>query len=346
VNRIGGMALRVSQYAHIHTTDFDHGKHRESKEFDRIANVCVTRVTEALKTPGGPFNQMHCNQLADIFTSMAGTHRGIRRMLDFEGPIDPQSVDALLLARVQLEGVFSVCLMLEDPRYVTAYVQDHWRKQYVEYLIAKEETKLLARYQGFATPELQRLVILGSQFGITPAHIQTVDAEELGMPLPAGVFETPIHPFPTPRKGIRKIVSSPEKKRMLERLYAKYVYLSSFAHGLPQANLFKNMFDSRFPNRKFVRDSDVKHSYEHRVVGEAYITSFMSIAQCTARAFGALPKHRHHRGGVPCMGATRGSKPFHESRLGNTDPEAPWRIGVMVTSPGRLSAIRKRPTWR
>ena len=45
---------------------------------------------------------------------------------------------------------------------------------------------------------------------------------------------------------------------MLERLYAKYVYLCSFAHGLPQANLFKNMFDSRFPDRKFVHDSDVK----------------------------------------------------------------------------------------
>ena len=42
------------------------------------------------------------------------------------------------------------------------------------------------------------------------------------------------------------------------------------------------MFDSRFPDRKFLRDSDVKHSYEHQVVGEAYITSFMSIAQCTA----------------------------------------------------------------
>ena len=42
------------------------------------------------------------------------------------------------------------------------------------------------------------------------------------------------------------------------------------------------MFDSRFPDRKFLRDSDVKHSYEHQVVGEAYITSFMSIAQCMA----------------------------------------------------------------
>jgi len=276
------MALRVKDYAHVHQTDFDHEQHRDSKEFDRIANICVMRATEVLKVPTGRYTQMHCNQIGDIFRSMVATQRGIRRMLDFEGPIDPETVDALLLARVQLECLFSLCLMLEDPKYVTAYVQDHWRKQYVEYLIAKEETKLLSRYQPENTPQLQRLVMLGQQFGIAPAHIHTVDKEELGIPMPAGMAEEPVRPFPTPGKGIKKITSSAEKKRMLERLYAKYVYLCSFAHGLPQANLYKNIFDSRFPDRKFLRDSDVKDSYRQQVVSEAYITSFMSISQCMA----------------------------------------------------------------
>jgi hypothetical protein len=285
------MPLHVKDYAHVHQTDFDHGQHRDSKEFDKIANICVTRATEALKVPTGPYTEMHCNQIGDIFRSMIATQRGIRRMLDFEGPIDPETVDALLLARIQLEGLFSLCLMLEDPKYVTAYVQEHWRKKYVEYLIAKEETKLLSRYQPLATPELQRLLLLGQQFGITPGHIHTVDKEELGIPLPAGMAEEPIKPFPTPGKGIKKITSSAEKKRMLERLYAKYVYLCSFAHGLPQANFFKNIFDSRFPDRKFVRDSDVKNNYLQQVVSEAYITSFMSISQCTAELTVLYPKN-------------------------------------------------------
>src|SRR5262249_53737821 len=137
-----GMPLRVKDYAHVHQTDFDYGQHRDSKEFDKIANVCVIRATEALTVPIRPYMQMHCNQIGDIFRSMGRTQRGIRRMLDFDGPIDPETVDALVLARVQLEGLFSLCLMLEDPKYVVAYVQDHWRKQYTEYLIAKEETKL------------------------------------------------------------------------------------------------------------------------------------------------------------------------------------------------------------
>jgi hypothetical protein len=163
------MPLRVKDYAGVHQTDFDHGQRGDSKEFDRIASVCVMRATEALKSPIGPYTKMHCNQIGDIFRSMVATQRGIRRMLDFEGPIDPETVDALPLARLQLEGLFSLCPMLEDPKYVTAYVQDHWRKQYVEYLMNKEETKLLPRYQPLDTPALQRLVMLGQQFGIVPA---------------------------------------------------------------------------------------------------------------------------------------------------------------------------------
>jgi hypothetical protein len=144
----------------------------------------------------------------------------------------------------------------------------------------KEETKLLPRYQPSDTPELQRLVMLGQRFGIVPAHLHTVNKEELGIPMPAGMAEDPILPFPTPSTGIKKITSSAAK--MLGRLYAEYVYLCSFAHGLPQANLFKNIFDSRFPDRRFVRDSEVKNRYQQQVVSKAYITSFMSIAQCTA----------------------------------------------------------------
>jgi hypothetical protein len=276
------MPLRVKDYVHVHETDFDYGQRRDSKEFDKIANVCVTRATDALKIPSGSYTQMHRNQIGDIFRSMLATQRGIRRMLDFEGPIDPETVDALLLARVQLEGLFSLCLMLEDPKYVTAYVQEHWRKQYVEYLIVKEETKLLSRFQPFGAPELERLTILGQEFGISSAQIHTIDKEELSMPMPAGMAEQAIPSFPTPGRGIKRITSSAEKRRMLERLYAKYVYLCSFAHALPQANLFKNIFDPRFPDRRFFRDSDVKNSYLQEVVGEAYITSFMSIAQCTA----------------------------------------------------------------
>ncbi len=203
-------------------------------------------------------------------------------MLDFKGPIDPETVDALLLARLQLEGLFSVCLMLEDIKHVTAFVQDHWRKQYVEYLIHSEETKHLPRYESHFAVERQRFVRLGQEFGVCSPHLHTVEYQELDVPMPTGMQQRAIGQFPTPGKVIGLIASSFEKQQMLKRLYAKYAHLCSFAHGLGQANLLKNTFDSRSPERKLLRDSEVKDRYELEVVGEAYLTSFMSIAQCTA----------------------------------------------------------------
>jgi hypothetical protein len=278
------MRLRVSQYAHVHTTDFDHARVLNAKEFDRIVNVCVTRATEALATPAAGYTQLQCAHIADIFNSMSATHRTIRRLLDHEAPIDPETVDTLALVRLQVEGLYAVCLMLEGPEHVTAYMQDYWRKKYVRHLLYREETKLLPLGQEFyrSMEPLRQVILLGNELGITAAQRFTVDKEELGVPLPQGFVEEKLPEFPTPGRAIRQIKSSPEKMRMLQRLYAKYVDLCSFAHGLAQANLLKIMFNNRSPLQKLSSDAAIKKRYEQDVVREAYLTSFFSIAQCTA----------------------------------------------------------------
>ena len=43
------------------------------------------------------------------------------------------------------EGLYAVCLMLESSRYVDCYLQDYWHKLYVQFLLQKEECKLLPR---------------------------------------------------------------------------------------------------------------------------------------------------------------------------------------------------------
>ncbi len=336
-------------YLHVHKTDIDSKQCRDPKEFDKIAILCESRATEALKVPSGPYTKMHCDQIGDIFRSMLATQRGIKRMLDLEGPIDPETVDALLLTRIQLEGVFTLCLILEDPKYVTAYVQDHWRKQYVGYLLDREETKHLSRFRSHEAPERQRLVNLGQLFGVGPAHIHTVEMEELGIPLPAGMIEQPIQLFPAPKRVISKIISSAEKKQMLLRLYAKYVYLCSFAHGLPEANLLKNMFDSRFPTRKLIPDSDVKNKYE-QVVSEAYITSFIYEHRTMyGRTNRTVPKqHGNNRRRMPRMGTAFRSNYAHKSNLGDPNSQAPrctW-LNPVAVSPVFLASKRDALSYK
>jgi hypothetical protein len=275
------MARRVSQYAYIHSTDFEFERHGDAREFDKIATVCVGRATTALETPGRGYTKLQCDHIGDVFRSMRATHRTIKRLLDHDGPIDPETVDTLALARIQLECLYAVCLMLEDPKYVTYYMQDYWRKKYVQYLLDKEETKNLARYQPHFAGQLEQLSNLAIQFGITQGQIVTVEIEELGITEPPGFVKESIPHFPTPGITLKELPES-DKKRMLQRLYAKYVDLCSFAHGLAQSNLLKLMFDNRSYYRKLSTDSQIKNRYEMEVKSEAYLTSFYSIAQCTA----------------------------------------------------------------
>jgi len=116
----------------------------------------------------------------------------------------------------------------------------------------------------------------------------TVEHEELGTPLPAGVTPEPIPSFPTPGRAIARIPPG-DKRRMLERLYPEYVHLCSFAHGLPMANLYKNLFNDRSPHRALMTTGDVQKKFEQEVLGLCYIVSNLSIAQATAEIIPFYP---------------------------------------------------------
>jgi len=180
------MALRVSEVAHRHTTDIDLSKKFQSKEWDCIGNVCVVRATNALANDIPGYRKEHRDHLGDMFNAMAATNRSIRRLLE-PGFTDPSTVDALALARLQLECLFSLCLMFEDVQYVDHYTRDYWQKQYVSYLLAREEVMALPRLIDFVSQTPTDLIRLGLHFGVTMAQIATVELLELGKALPPGV---------------------------------------------------------------------------------------------------------------------------------------------------------------
>jgi hypothetical protein len=114
------MRIRVSQYLHRHTTDINPERQMDAKEWDRLANVCVVRATAALQRDTNGYNKEQRDHISDMFNSMAATNRGIRRLLE-PGWGDPSTVDALALARLQLEGLYALCLMFESPQYVDCF---------------------------------------------------------------------------------------------------------------------------------------------------------------------------------------------------------------------------------
>jgi hypothetical protein len=140
------MRLRVSQYAHVHSTDFEFTRRGDGKEFDRIINVCVERATRALDTPARGYS-------------------------------------------------------------ITHSMQDYWKKRYVQYLLDKEETKNLVRFQArFDSGDaLQPLMNLANIFGITQGQIMTVDLESsLGCHWRPGPRKKTYHHFPLQGGRLRR----------------------------------------------------------------------------------------------------------------------------------------------
>jgi hypothetical protein len=272
--------IPVSQCAYQHSDDVDTTAQIDSNEWDQIANICVARATTALKVPTGTYNELHCYHISNIFEAMVGTQRTIRIVLEKSAGAS-DAVDVLALARLQLEGLYAVCLMLESPQYVDWYLQDYWHKLYVRFLLQREECKLLPRWDEYLRSSPAWINMQRIHVGVTEAQQWTVEHEELGTPMPPGIAPQKIPKFPTPGGVIGKI-ADPDKRKMLVRIYPEYVRLCSYAHRLAEATFSKQMFDKRSSFRSLFSDEQKKETFDKNVVSDAFTLSFLCILQSTA----------------------------------------------------------------
>jgi hypothetical protein len=275
------MTLPVSMIAHRHTTDIDENKRSDAKEIERLGFIAAERAKDALKKPLSGYDELQRFILEEVITSMKVTHGAIIAILSTcKGK--PESVDSLTLARVQLEGLYNFCLMLESSAFIDRYVKDGWSKRYIDLLLQQEEMKGLPRFDEFNNVLGPKFLEEGrTHYRITDAERLTIDHQQLGIPLPPGVKEARIQRFPTPREAIRETAQG-DRRRMLERLYPEYGDLSSFTHGLPHSNMLKGLLSPRSLHRRLFTEEQANASCAKDVTERAFIVSLMSIIQCAA----------------------------------------------------------------
>lgn len=134
------MSSTVKSVAYVHTQDIDPSVVKSGAQWEGLANICVMAAEKALETPPNGYSTTQRNSLMDIFASMKVTHRSIRLLVGL-GNEKPESVDALVLARLQLEGLYTMCLLTEKAEHVDRFVKEAWKRQYVRYLLVREETR-------------------------------------------------------------------------------------------------------------------------------------------------------------------------------------------------------------
>jgi hypothetical protein len=270
--------IRVIDIAHPVHRDIDSDRHIDVLVMDGFVNRCSSAATSALKRPPRGYTELQAAHISWIFDSMRFTHVTIRNLLT-QGPRTPACVDALALTRLQLETLYSVCLICQAPNFADDYVKNFWKDNYVRFLLVREEHKNLPRFDSYINRDGQMVLAqLQQASGVTDEERATVELEELGTSLPSGMKLAKIRRFPQP-SGVISGIADPDRKRMLMRLYPEYRRLCAFAHGSPQSTMFKTAFWERSPLQRVIPESSRQNVFEKEVGEPAIFYSSFAVVQ-------------------------------------------------------------------
>jgi hypothetical protein len=272
--------IRVVDAAWPNTQDIDPDRHIDVPVLDSHVKQCAAAATNALKTPPPGYSALQSAHLSWMFDAIRFTHTTIRSLVA-KGTDSPECVDSVALARMQLEALYSVCLMVQHSSFVDIYIKSFWRDAYAQFLLDRQERQGLPRFSEYlnqtALPLMEQLRL---ESGVTDEEKATVEAEELGVPLPVGANMVKIKPFPQPGAVVGQ-VTHPERQRMLKRLYPEYRRLCAYAHGSAQSWMAKTAFWERSPLRRFHTEGEREKKYMTDVVDLALCFSFLPAVQST-----------------------------------------------------------------
>lgn len=280
------MAPRVHNCSYLMANEIDQDQRTDALGLDSLVNRCIAAASEALRTPTAVFTDVQRQHLALVYKSMRPTHETIRDLLRAEK--SPRSVDAAPIARLQLETLYALCLILEQPSYLDVYLKDSWKQIYVRHLLMATECKNVPAITAELDKQVPALEGLRKLAGVTDEEKATIRSEQLNEPLPSGVQSAPIPHFPTPGIALRHIRDA-DRKRMLCRLYFEYQSLCSFVHFSAHPRTFKGIFDEREPFSGLFSAEQLENMYQKEIVGPAIWIDFLSIVQCAAEMITLYP---------------------------------------------------------
>jgi hypothetical protein len=287
------MKLTVDKIKHVLTTDIDPTQHADVQKLDGFIFTCISSAIAALESSPPPgFTDFERDHLKLMISGMRHSHRSIRNLLlgaAQKGGAEPSAVDALAIARLQLETLYTLCFMLQDAANVRLFLKYGWKKKYVRFLLDREERRNLPRFnEYFNTTAVSFIEALRAMSGVTADEKLTIEHDEIGAPVPAGFIAARIGRFPAPGGVIQKI-TNPDQKSMLERLYPDYEYLCSFAHGDAESSLFRTVLDSRLPFQKRLSSGQLEDFFQRQVAETPLIYSVVSGVQVATEVAALYP---------------------------------------------------------
>ena len=236
------------------------------------------------------------SQLLLFKTNHQSTHILIKYALRQKYP--PPIVDAVSLSREQIEKVFSIALVINNPhKWIKQSLRAAWRGDYQAYLLQQEEHVGSARFDEFLNTHYPKFL---KQAQHPPSASRRLKPEvcvsEFAKRALTYYWNNPggknppwfkrkrrlrdyiaeYFEFPTPGKAIRYI-SSRDRRRFLVRWHKEYSYLSEYTHPGLKKTIIPFMNESK--NLRVAEKVDINMDY---LIGRAFFTSFIATTSaCT-----------------------------------------------------------------
>ena len=243
----------------------------------RAANLTISSLQNDVSLDGN-FRPLSVD-LVKVFLS---THRSICLLLRQEDNDPYLGADALSLAREQVEKVFAISLLCEDPsRWARVYLEDFWRGRFERYLLEKTERQDLPRFQDFFSQAYDRVEGIRQRLGISENVRGFVEYRFFypkdpkgGRPKKFEGVKLPKH-FPSPNGVLEEVPVT--KKDYLTRWYSEYRFFCNFTHcGMGKLGL------THLSDRSSRFSATEKEDFYGKEVEYAAAVSYVAVASaCT-----------------------------------------------------------------
>jgi hypothetical protein len=278
----------VQKVAHVIDQDIDITRSYDVAMLDEQVYTCISlskTVIEVGKLSGyADYEKAH---IWNFIEGMRHSHKSIRKLL--MGEQSASAVDALAIARLQLENLFTICFLLQSEENVRLFLKNAWKKKYVRFLLHRAEHIQLSRFDEYSNNTgLEMLDKLQAMSFISDEERRTIDIQQLGYPFGPKPQLVRMEGFPTPAQVAKKI-TNPDQKQMLARLNSEYEFLCSFAHGDADAVFFRAVADKRSPFHSLHTTSEIEKFYQEQVLEPPVLYSALSSILVATEVAAAFP---------------------------------------------------------
>ena len=284
------MGRKVKDLKHPITLDVDITRREDVATLDGFVNTCIAEATDALrKTPLAGFSDVDREHIANLIEGVKHSHGSIRKLL--KGDRSAQAVDALAIARLQLETLYTTCYLLQASEHIQQFMKYAWKKKYIRFLLGREEHRNLARFdEYYNSTGLAMIGQLQKVSNVTDDERKMIDVEELGATFTPMPTVARIPDFPTPGKLLGKLTDA-NLKKMLERLYPEYQFLCSFAHGDAESVLFRAVSDPRSKYQSMFSTATIEDFYQRQVLEQPISYSALRALQIATEIAAVYPSN-------------------------------------------------------